>query len=60
MWTEDKLKEFTRECVDKYPHSPSAIVLKSFYLGNDTTKDIRFEHQRAIVEREIQIYKQKI
>ena len=51
MWTEEKLKEFTRECIDKYNHTPSAIVLKSYYVGNGTTKDFKFENQRALVEK---------
>lgn len=59
MWTREKLKAYTRKCVDKHPHTPSAIVLKSFYVGNGTTKDLKFEHQRAMVEQEIQIYNQR-
>lgn len=59
MWTDQKLKEFTRECIDKYSaSSPSSIVLKSYYMGNSTTKDERFQQQRSMVEQEISIYKQ--
>lgn len=60
MWSDEELKQYTRDCIQKYPHTPSGIVLKSYYVGNDTIKgEVRFRQQRAIVEREIQIFSQK-
>lgn len=59
MWTKEQLAEYTKKCILKYPTTPGAIVLKSFYAGNtETNKDWKFEHQRAFVETTIQIFNQ--
>lgn len=55
MWTEEKVKEFTRERIDKdYFSTASSIVLISYYYDSGW----RFDKMRAFVEQQIQIIKQ--
>lgn len=57
FWTEEQVKEFTEKCVEEYYQiTPSAIVLKSYYVGCDW----RFDKMRGFVEQEVQIVKQRI
>ena len=55
-WTEEQIKQWTRVCVTYYPSiTPSAVVLKAH---NKEETGWRFDKMRAVVEKEIKIYKQ--
>ncbi len=58
MWSEERVREYTREKIDKYFYeTPSSIVLKSNTFENTGW---RFDKMRSVVEQEIQVYKQKL